>query len=344
MFDSGITVQVLIEGIQSEADIAPDIPVENYLLWLNSVEQLLYTEIINEQKKYSFDKDSELVESGAKPNYWEGFSSETVDDVQLEVTAKGEYIIRSASWTGGSAGGAWFTREVTLPAGTYTLTDSSEPYEGDNIPANVFRTYVADTADVAVRKKIAGIPMLAGPEASVTFTLPKETAVTLTLHTASLHTYPTEGYRLIPVLKMVSPVVVCKFPESTTEAQMRFEDIYAVYADNTQLIKSTLASGVIFPDTYFKDSNKLCMHLSELPEVFSVIYRVRPKIKKKDSWATTNVRVPVEFIDLVKAKLRGEAYKLANEDSLAAKWLNDYNVLLETFREWVRTKSPEFGL
>ena len=57
-----------------------------------------------------------------------------------------------------------------------------------------------------------------------------------------------------------------------------------------------------------------------------------------------NVMLPIEFIDLVKAKLRGEAYKLANEDSIAAKWLNDYNTLLETFKAWIADKSSNFGM
>ena len=59
---------------------------------------------------------------------------------------------------------------------------------------------------------------------------------------------------------------------------------------------------------------------------------------------TDNVMVPLEFIDLVKAKLRGEAYKLANEDVLSAKWLNDYNILLENFKMWISEKNSNFGI
>ena len=54
MFDSGTTAKELIEAIQNEADIAPDIPEDSYIQWLNSVEQLLYSEVIKEQKKYNF--------------------------------------------------------------------------------------------------------------------------------------------------------------------------------------------------------------------------------------------------------------------------------------------------
>ena len=52
----------------------------------------------------------------------------------------------------------------------------------------------------------------------------------------------------------------------------------------------------------------------------------------------------IEFIDLAKAKLRAEAYKVANEDNLAAKWINDYNVLVETFKAWVEEKRATFGI
>ena len=62
------------------------------------------------------------------------------------------------------------------------------------------------------------------------------------------------------------------------------------------------------------------------------------------NFGTEHVKVPAEFIELVSAKLRGEACKLANEDALAAKWLSDYNVLLETFKTWIAGKQPSFGL
>lgn len=128
------------------------------------------------------------------------------------------------------------------------------------------------------------------------------------------------------------------------ENAMRFEDIHAVYADKTQLIKSTVASGVIFPDTYYKIGNDIGINLKKAPEKVKIIYFVKPELKTTGNIDTKNVMVPAEFIDLVKAKLRGEAYKAANEGELAALWINDYNVLLETFKAWLSEKRPEFGM
>lgn len=200
MFNSGITAADLIEQVKDEADIAIPIPDKNYIMWLNTVEQLIYTEIIQEQ---------------------------------------GE-------------------------------------------------TEVTDFSGVVID--------------------------------------------------------ISQFPTPADEDTVRFEDIHAVYADKTQLIKSTLASGVIFPNTYYKIQNNIGLNLKRQPQTVKIIYFVRPALKAETNIDTEYVRVPPEFTDLVKAKLRGEAYKLVNEDSIAAKWLNDYNVILENFKVWVQNKQSGFGL
>ena len=131
------------------------------------------------------------------------------------------------------------------------------------------------------------------------------------------------------------------------EAAIRFEDIYTVFADTKQLIKSTVTSGNIFPNTFYKMDNNLAYNALFQPKEIRIIYFVKPKLKavdENDNIEPGNVMLPIEFIDLVKAKLRGEAYKLSNEDSLAAKWLNDYNILLETFKAWLNSKQPNFGM
>ena len=135
------------------------------------------------------------------------------------------------------------------------------------------------------------------------------------------------------------------------ENKPSFEDIHTVYAKldeyDVQLIKSTVTSGMIFPNTYYKNNEKLYFNTKEEPTELTVVYYVKPKLVKtdeEDEIGEGNVMIPIEFIDLVKAKLRGEAYKLANEDNIAAKWLNDYNNLLETFKVWIASKSPNFGM
>lgn len=210
MFDSGISVKDLIEELNTEVDIALDIPDTEYASWLNSLQQMLYSEIIKEQNKITVENpDSNVI---------------SISSLSIE--------------------------------------------NGENRPY--------------------------------------------------------------------------------------FEDIYAIYVGKKQLMKTTLASGAIFGDTFCKVNNNIWINTLSPLENVHIIYIVKPALvtcnthknikEADDNGNPINVMVPVEFIDLVKAKLRGEAYKLANEDSLAAKWLNDYNVLLETFKAWVAEKSPTFGM
>ena len=200
MFDSGIKAAALIEQIKKEADIAIPVPDSSYILWLNALEQLLYTELIREQEKIELSN-----------------VSGSVIDIDT----------------------------LSVPVG---------------------------------------------------------------------------------------------------EGSVRFEDILAIYADRTQLIRSTVASGSIFPDTYYKTGNNIGLNLAFQPERIKLIYLVKPELKTADNINTRNIMLPVEFTELVKAKLRGEAYKLVNEDSIAAKWINDYNILLETFKSWLSAKQADFGL
>jgi len=197
MFDSGIPANELVQNLKSEVDIANEIPDYTYMAWLNSLEQLLYSEFIKEQGK-----------------------------ILVTGPAKNKIAIKS----------------LPVPAG---------------------------------------------------------------------------------------------------ESPVRFEDIYTIYADGVQLIKSTLASGVIFPNTYFKVGVDLGYHTDDTVGEMTIIYFVRPAVRYL---LFGNVMVPYEFIELVKAKLRGEAYKLCNEDAAAAKWLNDYNALLDGFQQWLLLRRATFGM
>ncbi len=137
------------------------------------------------------------------------------------------------------------------------------------------------------------------------------------------------------------------------EIRPRFEDIYAIYVKRDgyerQLIKTNFASGTIFPDSFYKDGNDIGINVGDGTNSITIIYNVRPKlveVDENDELIDENVTVmlPIEFIDLAKSKLRGEAYKLANEDGIAAKWLNDYNVHVETFKNWLAGKATNFGI
>ncbi len=147
--------------------------------------------------------------------------------------------------------------------------------------------------------------------------------------------------REIEIKNPISPISISTLTVSADEAPIRFEDIYTIYADFVQLAKTTLTSGYVFPNTFFKKNNDIGFSVDALVRDMKIIYFAKPKVKTS---VDNNVMLPIEFIDMVKAKLRGEAYKLANEDALASKWLNDYNVMIENFKTWCNNKSSQFGM
>ena len=132
------------------------------------------------------------------------------------------------------------------------------------------------------------------------------------------------------------------------EDNIRFEDIYTVYVGSKQLIKTMLTSGKLFDDTYYKSAENLGFNCPYAKAYgIRILYFARPKLKtvsETGEISRENVCLPPEFTDILRAKLRGEAYKIANEDVLAAKWLNDYNVLIDTFKEWIKQRESAFSM
>ena len=132
-----------------------------------------------------------------------------------------------------------------------------------------------------------------------------------------------------------------------TEDNVTFEDIYAVYVNNNlQLIKTSPANGIIFPNSYYKTGGNLSYSSKNPVREIRIVYIVKPAVKtvdENDVIQDGNVMIPLEFIELVKSKLRYEAYMLVNEYTAAANWVNVFNSLLTTFSEWLSNREPQFG-
>lgn len=128
------------------------------------------------------------------------------------------------------------------------------------------------------------------------------------------------------------------------ERYPEFDDILKVFCNGVELTKSGPIAGVQFytDKQIYVDNNAGGLEIFpfETPEKVEVIWRNKPAIK---SDTTDDIMVPYEWIEMVYAKLRGECYKLANDDQLAAKWLNDYNNQLESFKVWIAEHRKRFG-
>ena len=127
--------------------------------------------------------------------------------------------------------------------------------------------------------------------------------------------------------------------------RITFDDVIAVFMDYLELERSGETAALQYPEKplYYTDYNGNLYARSPIyAEQMVIVYRKRPPVKTATS-TTSHVMVPVEWLDLVGAKLRGEAYKIANEDGLSAKWLNDYNTQLESLKVWAAKRNERYG-
>lgn len=141
-----------------------------------------------------------------------------------------------------------------------------------------------------------------------------------------------------------SPVAMTEIAPAASESQAIVEDVIKIYADGNELSKASVISSVSlsgYARLWYKSGNTIGYSLpgSATADALTVIYYIRPKIKT----GAENINLPVEFIELVACRLRGEAYKLANDDGMAAKWLNDYNGYVEQFKAWMKAKNIIYG-
>lgn len=71
--------------------------------------------------------------------------------------------------------------------------------------------------------------------------------------------------------------------------------------------------------------------LSREAKTLRVCFVLRPPLCTEENEATYRIPLFPEFMPLLTARLRGEGYRAANEDALAAKCLEEYNHRLDGF-------------
>ena len=133
---------------------------------------------------------------------------------------------------------------------------------------------------------------------------------------------------------------------SDGEDPVIFDDILKVYVDGIELDRVSLISGTTFDNLgmYYIDGGRVMVKTLVPASEVTVIHVVRPvkKAVENGELPIETVKLPAEWLEIAASRLRGEAYKLANDDNLAAKWLNDYNLYLEQFKVWL-TKNKVYG-
>ncbi len=123
---------------------------------------------------------------------------------------------------------------------------------------------------------------------------------------------------------------------------VRFSDIFAIRCDNEMLSLGRDCDSDMIKGTYFDRRGRLFLNVEQLPELVCVYFNARPKLITEETKEHRNIHIPPEFLDLFRSRIRGEYYKYINEDAMSAKWITEYNVILENFKEWCKNREELF--
>jgi len=131
---------------------------------------------------------------------------------------------------------------------------------------------------------------------------------------------------------------------TSEQAPVEYDDIVKIYIDGEELTKASVITAFTIPDKdiyYYDSANSVVRIRCKTPyDKTNVVYRVRPKIAEETS---EYIYLPYEWLEMLAAKIRGELYKIANDDVMAAKWLADYNTQLESFKVWIMKRNSRYG-
>lgn len=137
---------------------------------------------------------------------------------------------------------------------------------------------------------------------------------------------------------------------ATGVATPTFEDVLRVEMGAVVFSRATMATSNALKNIYYKNNIGniaiSCDSLITEAVVFEVTFTEKPKLVTTEDLELEDspvIPVPNEFVPMVYAGVRGEAYKLANQDTLSAKWIADYNAQAETLAKWIAETKPTYG-
>lgn len=316
MFDSGISQKDLIDEVIKEMDVAENIPYSKYEYWYNSLIQLLYSEIVKEGQSRTVTVDIENNQADIRLediNAGDG----TIEVPRFEdVTAvfvNGYELSRSTFISGTHLRNSYWSK------GSDSITIWTDYGEGDtdveirfNVRPNVInsvpRNYIIDNINY---KKIVDETNTGDSVASYSATFEVDLGEVLTSEIKSVSLY---------------------------------------YGNTVEVINQWLV--IYGGGISFNAARKTQSTGDETAEIFGQTYedwingqkfKLVVKGRFGESFYVDAVPLPYEFVELVRCKLRGEAYKLINDDALAAKWIGEYNTLLENFKVYIASHGSMYG-
>lgn len=383
MFDSGISQKDLIDEVIKEMDVAENIPYSKYEYWYNSLIQLLYSEIVKEGQSRTVTVDIENnqadirledINSGDGTIEVPRFEDVTAVFVNGYELSRSTFIsgthLRNSYWSKGSDSITIWTDygegdadvEIRFNVRPKLLQETIKGSFTINDLQNYCETYEEQVPDDALTpinyKTIATIDLsrpinsrnhkliihhkgtglfgypenynvdenISSDDLSITITDDKIT-VEFFKYTAFLSDGSDTGFGIYP--RKYNYQIDESLSVINKVENEDIDNVYGYYSD-PYVIE---ADGKTIPVYGVYKGYKGWLQEQQLTATIEYEY----------SFGDGVVPLPYEFTELVRCKLRGEAYKLINDDALAAKWIGEYNTLLENFKVYIASHGSMYG-
>ncbi|MBE7045944.1 MAG: hypothetical protein E7396_00865 [Ruminococcaceae bacterium] len=123
-----------------------------------------------------------------------------------------------------------------------------------------------------------------------------------------------------------------------------YEDICKVFSlTGNEYARSTygslMAKGNRF---YYKVNGKLVVNLYESDGIYKVMFYMRPKKITEENAEEYIIPLPDGFLDVIRARIRMEAFMLAGNVSMANAWSDQHILLFEELKKWYAQREADY--
>lgn len=334
MFDSGIGVADLITEIRKSADISVPVSEELLLESYNRTEQLLYSEIIKEQDTMS------VIEA-----------TEGIFDIDLTSISMPDYaLLRYEDILSVYVGGRELTptnlNSVAVMRNSFCKYNNGLRIHSNGGAVDIMyyvRPSLAGKAVVDVDRKIHVIDFVKGysdDDIAIFSTDSADAYCQYVLtHKVDLSACLTEDM-VVNSAEVTNDgieyaLVEKEYAITKTELEMRKPNTFLLYnLDKNKLFSFSYIhreyTGETEIDTFKSDI------ASESQLVLSINCTETVTSDK-------TVKLPLEFVEMMRCKLKSDMYNAANDETNAAKWLDEYNNYLENFKAYIQARTSTWG-
>lgn len=334
MFESGIKVSDLINEITKCADISVPISEECLLESYNRTEQLLYSEIIKEQDTMS------VIEA-----------TEGIFDIDLTSISMPDYaLLRYEDILSVYVGGRELTptnlNSVAVMRNSFCKYNNGLRIHSNGGAVDIMyyvRPSLAGKAVVDVDRKIHVIDFVKGysdDDIAIFSTDSADAYCQYVLtHKVDLSACLTEDM-VVNSAEVTNDgieyaLVEKEYAITKTELEMRKPNTFLLYnLDKNKLFSFSYIhreyTGETEIDTFKSDI------ASESQLVLSINCTETVTSDK-------TVKLPLEFVEMMRCKLKSDMYNAANDETNAAKWLDEYNNYLENFKAYIQARTSTWG-